>query len=318
MFLPKSFILNHPNRLCLSRGTRKLLQVLRGGNDISDDEKESDADITIDDESERDSDSDNSSSFEEIDDDVEETEDDYDDDEYDSEQDYEENMELEAMETSETVQDTPYDALIPASPIQQMAISFGVMYFSKKLDFNSPEVIKWSRISFLSYILLTQVLSIYVRISARRNNDTTPISMSTHPLLSNLLPSNTPSIAKDLASKILSSQSTIMEYDLAQATQMSNKLLFSLLFMWFLHFKMGQVQPLLYQASSGIFTLVNSPLWQSYVWGRNLERPWKMVGMNEQVDEEKVSEVNEDGEEKPADEEIKDDVEKDEIKEEKT
>ena len=82
-------------------------------------------------------------------------------------------------------------------------------------------------------------------------------------------------MVKNLASQFLSSETTIMEYDLKQAKSMNNGLLFPMLFLWFLHFKMGQLQPLLMQTASGISNLIYSPLFQVYVMGRNLERPYK-------------------------------------------
>lgn len=56
---------------------------------------------------------------------------------------------------------------------------------------------------------------------------------------------------------------------------MGNSLFLPMIMLWFVHFKMGQVQPLLFQLSSGILNLVYSPLFQVYVLGRNLERPFK-------------------------------------------
>mmetsp|Transcript_12628 Transcript_12628/g.15913 ORF Transcript_12628/g.15913 Transcript_12628/m.15913 type:complete len:380 (+) Transcript_12628:78-1217(+) len=305
MFYSKSFISTRSSQPIIFKDTGKLLRVLRGGDSSDDDDEdesdvdESDVDVTTEDDDETDVDvttedddkSDDIDSSEEVDDDGEEEMDDnY--DEYDSELEIDEKDEVKVAseEVSETDQDSRYDPLIPVSPIQQMAVSMGVMMLSKKLDLKDKKIIKWCRVSFLLYILITQAFLIYVRLCARRDNDTTPISMTTHPLLANLLPSNTPSIAKDIANKLLSSQSTVMEYDLAQANQMNNKLMFPLVFMWFIHYKMGQVQPLLYQASSGLFNLVNSPLWQVYIWGRNLERPWKMIGMYEQDEGDKESE----------------------------
>ena len=52
-------------------------------------------------------------------------------------------------------------------------------------------------------------------------------------------------------------------------------LFFPTAFLFFLHFKMGQVQPLLHQSASVMLNLTHSPLWQAYVLGRNLERPIK-------------------------------------------
>ena len=82
-------------------------------------------------------------------------------------------------------------------------------------------------------------------------------------------------MVKNLANSFLSSESTIVDYDLLQAKNMNNSLLIPMVMLWFLHFKMGQVQPLLHQAVSGVKELVVSPLFQVYILGRNLERPFK-------------------------------------------
>ena len=47
-----------------------------------------------------------------------------------------------------------------------------------------------------------------------------------------------------------------------------------MIFIYFLHFKMKQMQPLLMQTVTGVVNLMYSPLWQVYVMGRNLERPF--------------------------------------------
>ena len=70
-----------------------------------------------------------------------------------------------------------------------------------------------------------------------------------------------------------------MEYDLKQARSMQGGLLFNMCFMWFLHFKMEQIQPLLINTVTGIMNMVYSPLFQVYVLGRNLERPFKNPAM---------------------------------------
>lgn len=82
-------------------------------------------------------------------------------------------------------------------------------------------------------------------------------------------------MVKSLASSFLSSTSTVLEYDLQQARNMQGGILFNLAFMWFLHFKMEQVQPLLMTTANGLINLYYSPLFQAYVLNRNLERPFK-------------------------------------------
>jgi Phosphate transport (Pho88) len=79
---------------------------------------------------------------------------------------------------------------------------------------------------------------------------------------------------KNLASSFLSSSSTVVEYDLKQANSMQSGLIFNMAMNWFLHFKMGQVQPLLIQSMTGLLNLLYSPLFQVYVLGRNLQRPF--------------------------------------------
>ena len=117
-------------------------------------------------------------------------------------------------------------------------------------------------------------------MQAKANDDRTPLKI-TNPI-SNLVQSQLQGpgagsnpMVKNLASSFLSSESTNMEYDLKQANSMQGGLLFNMCFMWFLHFKMEQMQPLLINSITGIMNMVYSPLFQVYVLGRNLERPFK-------------------------------------------
>lgn len=117
---------------------------------------------------------------------------------------------------------------------------------------------------------------VYVRIQAKLNNDRTKIEMKSP--LSGLVSSQLgqkQDMVKDLASQFLSSRTTVLEYDLKQAKAMNSGLLINMAFMWFLHFKMDQTQPLLAQTVTGMLNLVYSPLFQVYMMGRNLERPFK-------------------------------------------
>ena len=82
-------------------------------------------------------------------------------------------------------------------------------------------------------------------------------------------------MVKALADQVLSTQTTILEYDLKQVKKVNGGLLFPMVFLYFLHFKMKQVQPLLMQTATGVMNLAYSPLFQVYVLGRNLERPFK-------------------------------------------
>jgi Phosphate transport (Pho88) len=130
---------------------------------------------------------------------------------------------------------------------------------------------------FILYVIAHQAICVYVRIKAKLNNDRTPV-VTTNPLsglVNAQLGQGGGDMVKDLASQFLSSKTTVMEYDLKQLNSMNGSLLFNMAFMWFLHFKMEQTQPLLLQTLTGTLNLVYHPLFQVYVLGRNLERPFK-------------------------------------------
>ena len=120
----------------------------------------------------------------------------------------------------------------------------------------------------------------YVRIQAKISNDQTVITLQNP--LSSMLQSQLAGgggaggggMVKSLASSFLSTSCTILEYDLKQASSLQSGLIMNMGFMWFLHFKMQQVQPLLIQSLTGLLNLMYHPLFQSYVLGRNLERPF--------------------------------------------
>jgi len=203
-----------------------------------------------------------------------EEEEQYDEEEYDSEEedddvvtDDEEDADEEQIETKV---ETFEDPLFP-SPVMNLYCTFGVMYLGRKVDLLSPTMVRVARFAFIAVL--------QSKIGGADSNQ----------------------MMKNLASSLLSSKSTVAEYDVKQARAMQQGLLFNLAFMWFLHFKMNQVQPVLVSAISGIINIFYSPLFQAYVLGRNLERPFKSLvearaeQANAGVDDEKEEEENEEG-----------------------
>ena len=207
------------------------------------------------------------------------------DDEYDSDEDSDDEQssedESDAVDgDDEDAAVVEYDEPLHPSFMQSLAPSIGVMYLSKKIDLFDPKVVKTIRFAFVTYAIVMQLFMFYVRIKAKMANDRTPVVVKNpmSSLLQKQLPSGeggTNDMVKNIASQFLQSETTVMEYDLKEAKKMGNSLLFPMIMLWFLHFKMGQVQPLLFQVSSGVLNLVYSPLFQIYVLGRNLERPFK-------------------------------------------
>lgn len=114
-----------------------------------------------------------------------------------------------------------------------------------------------------------QLFVLYVRLAAKRKGDSTKVD-TRNPAMDILtkqlqLDGGAQEMAKKLASKFLSSETTVMEYDLKQAADMQGGVLVNMAFMWFLHFKMEKVQPLLIQVVMGFLQLIYSPLFQVYV-----------------------------------------------------
>lgn len=136
------------------------------------------------------------------------------------------------------------------------------------------------RFCFVLQLVVQQAFIFYVRIMAKRNNDRTPVSVNnplTNMLSSQLEKQQTGAndMVKNLASSFLKKDTTVTEYDMGQAMSMQGGILFNMALMWFLHFKMNQVQPLLVTTINGFMQLAYNPLFQVYVMGRNLERPFK-------------------------------------------
>ncbi len=85
-------------------------------------------------------------------------------------------------------------------------------------------------------------------------------------------------MVKSITSQLLTTHTTVYEYDLQQVKSMQSSLLMPMIILYFLHFRMKQMQPLLMQTVTGVVNLVYCPLWQVYVLGRRLERPFGSGG----------------------------------------
>jgi hypothetical protein len=166
------------------------------------------------------------------------------------------------------------------SPSLQMYTTFGTILLSRKVDMFNRKVVRLIRLLFVVYLIVQQAFIFYVRIMAKRNNDRTPVHVQ-NPITSMLSsqlekqPAGANDMVKNLASSFLKTESTVVEYDMGQARNMQGGVLFNMAFMWFLHFKLQQVQPLLVTTVNGILQIAYNPLFQVYIMGRNLQRPFK-------------------------------------------
>jgi hypothetical protein len=76
---------------------------------------------------------------------------------------------------------------------------------------------------------------------------------------------------------------THFEYDIQQANALLYGLLPNMIFMYILHFRFHQVQPLFLTVASGFFTLIHNPLFQIYIIGRHLQRPFQTPSLASNV-----------------------------------
>ncbi|KAI2499102.1 Phosphate transport (Pho88) [Fragilaria crotonensis] len=257
-----------------------ILQSLRAGATVEDD---GDNDVE-DDDTKEDEEEEQEEEEEEEDDEQEEADADEQADDEDEESDEEETS---AVASTDVAALSEYDEMLIPSPSMQMYSVIGVMLLSRKLDMFNPTVVRAGRFLYIAYVILLQLFLLYVRLQAKSINNRTPIQMTSP--FSKILESTQNTQVKNLASSLLSSQSTVLEYDLAQIKSMNGGLLMNMAFLWFLHYKMGQTQPLYLQTVQGLMNLYYSPLFQVYVLGRNLERPFKNPTLSKLMDDKTTS-----------------------------
>lgn len=233
--------------------------------------------------------------------DDESSDDEYDSEEYDTDSEEEESDEEEEEEavtksslkssilskSQDATEEIEYDEVLTAPAMAQFGIQIGVMLLSNRVDILNAKAVQIARFAFLAYLFSVQVFLLYVWLRAKSIDDRTPITIS-NPLASLVQNGAMGGAAaaaanggggnfmvKALADQILCSETTILEYDLKQAKKMNGGLLVPMVVLYFLHFRMKQVQPLIMQTATGVLNWVYSPLFQVYVLGRNLERPFK-------------------------------------------
>lgn len=266
---------------------------IRGGSSEGDEDEDED-EYDEDEEDEYDEDEESSDEISDTDSEMDETDESDVEEEYDSDEDEEEDedesvisqssLKSSILSKSQDSSDSnseeiiEYDELIVPPAMQQFGITIGVMMLSNRIDILNAKAVQIARYAFLTYIISVQVFLLYVRFRAKSINNRTSIKIS-NPLAA-LVPNGASSdganfMVKALADQVLSTQTTVLEYDLKEAKKMNGGLLFPMVFLYFLHFKMKQVQPLLMQTATGLLNLVYSPLFQVYVMGKNLERPFK-------------------------------------------
>ncbi|KAI2503081.1 Phosphate transport (Pho88) [Fragilaria crotonensis] len=199
-----------------------VLQSLRAGATVEDDgDNEVEEDVTKENEEEEQEEEEEDQQQEEADADEEADDEDEESDE----------EETSAVASTDVAAISEYDEMLIPSPSMQMYSVIGVMLLSRKLDMFNPTVVRAGRFLYIAYVILLQLFLLYVRLQAKSINNRTPIQMTSP--FSKILESTQNTQVKNLASSLLSSQSTVLEYDLAQIKSMNGGLLMNMAFLWF-------------------------------------------------------------------------------------
>ncbi|GMH94847.1 hypothetical protein TrST_g3393 [Triparma strigata] len=194
-----------------------------------------------------------------------------------------------AASTGEAAAVSPPAPQPPAGMMKQMLVTFAAMAIIKKLDLASPVVIKNARIAFVAYHVSIQVLVAYVQWKCGNElktqkpwkGETVVVESPWKKMLSAAV-SSQGADAKNLMSTALSTKESLPqpEYDIQEAKKLRGSQFFPIAFMYYLHFKRGGVQPLIYQTIMGAYGLLSNPLVKVYVLGEKVERPFVVPGGN--------------------------------------
>jgi len=105
------------------------------------------------------------------------------------------------------------------------------MMLANRIDIMDSKTVRIARFAFLAYVISVQLFLLYVSLRARAMDDRTPITI-TNPLASLVsgigggAAGGGNFMVKALADQVLSTQTTVLEYDLKQVKKMNGGLLF--------------------------------------------------------------------------------------------
>ncbi|EIM90602.1 inorganic phosphate transporter [Stereum hirsutum FP-91666 SS1] len=155
------------------------------------------------------------------------------------------------------------------APMQNLAISLGVMQVARKIPFDDPDVLLYVRIGYVVTQAICLAVYFYISQKVKSKNDQTVLKYVEPPNQMTQEPGNLVT-------------TTIRDYDLAEVSKLIRSTLTSVAMMGFLHLYMQYTQPLFVQALMGLKSLYESNEVKIYVLGKapegDLKRPFKAAG----------------------------------------
>ncbi|KAI0050472.1 inorganic phosphate transporter [Auriscalpium vulgare] len=153
-------------------------------------------------------------------------------------------------------------------PLQNLAISLGVMQLARKVPFDDPQVLDYVRIGYIATQTITLAVYYYVSQKVKSKNDQTIIKYveASNPM------------SQEPGALVTT---TVRDYDLSETSKLIKSTYTSLAMMVFLHLYMKYTQPLFVQAIMGLKSLYEAKPVKIHVFGQpaegDLKRPFKGV-----------------------------------------
>ncbi|POY74896.1 hypothetical protein BMF94_1872 [Rhodotorula taiwanensis] len=153
-----------------------------------------------------------------------------------------------------------------APAIQNMILSLGAMQVARKIDFEDPQVLVYTRIFYASVVLVQLAVYYFTTLKIKQKNDLKVLTY-TEPAKP---------MSGDGPTQVTT---TVKDYDLAEASKAIRGVLMGVAFMGFMHGYMKYTQPLFIQGIMPIKSLYDSKILKIHLLGQpatgDLKRPFE-------------------------------------------
>ncbi|KAJ7089708.1 inorganic phosphate transporter [Mycena belliarum] len=153
--------------------------------------------------------------------------------------------------------------------IQNLVISLGVMQVARKIPFEDPDILNYTRVGYIAVQVIVLGIYYYVSMKVKSKNDQTVLKYvdAANPMTSE-------------PGQLVTT--TVRDYDLSETSKLLRSVYMGILMMGFLHGYMKYTQPLFVQALMGLKGLYEAVPVKVHIFGHkaegDLKRPWKAAG----------------------------------------
>ncbi|THH14238.1 hypothetical protein EW146_g6078 [Bondarzewia mesenterica] len=152
------------------------------------------------------------------------------------------------------------------APLQNLAISLGVMQVARKIPFDDPQVLYYVRIGYVLSQVIVLAVYYFTSRKIKQKNDQT--------ILKYVEPQN--AMTQEPGQLVTT---TVCDYDLSETSKLVRSAYTSIAMMAFLHIYLKYTQPLFVQAIMGLKGIYEAKTVKIHVFGQtadgDLKRPFK-------------------------------------------